>query len=383
MRTVAQQFPTDPDVQALFAEALMDTTPWDYWESDDSPKPVTEEFTAAIEAALAQDVNHPGANHFYIHAVESVHPERGLAAAERLDGMVPGAGHLVHMPGHIYIRIGRYHDAVRVNLEAAAADERYIAQCNAQGAVPLGYYPHNLHFLWFAAMMGGEGSVAIAAAEKIQAKLSEDMIEVERLRPALVYALVRFERWDDLLALSPPPKEQLYATAMWRYGQGLAHLHTGNVEAAAVDLNALIAVAESDDAQELEQPFFHGLSQIQIARHILEGEMEGRKGGHDGAVAHLRTAVEIQDALPYMEPPYWFYPVRQTLGAALLTAGRYPEAEVTYREDLNYFAENGWSLHGLAQSLRAQGRTEEAGNAQWRFERAWVHADVQLARTPN
>ncbi|HKL87892.1 MAG TPA: hypothetical protein VJ884_02730, partial [Salinibacter sp.] len=179
MRPVAAQYPDDSDVQTLFAEALMDTTPWDYWEADDSPKPVTEEFTAAIEKALAQDLYHPGANHLYIHAVESVHPEKGIAAAERLDGLVPGAGHLVHMPGHIYIRTGRYHDAVRVNQQAAAADERYIAQTQAQGFYPLLYYPHNYNFLWFAAMMGGEGAVAIETAEKIQATLSEDMISVE------------------------------------------------------------------------------------------------------------------------------------------------------------------------------------------------------------
>jgi tetratricopeptide (TPR) repeat protein len=358
----------------------MDTTPWDYWEADDSPKPVTEEFTAAIEAALAQDVNHPGANHFYIHAVESVHPERGLAAAERLDGMVPGAGHLVHMPGHIYIRIGRYHEAVRVNQDAAAADERYIAQTQAQGFYPLLYYPHNYNFLLFAAMMGGEGAVAIETAERIQATLSEDMVSVERLRPTLLFAFVRFERWDDVMALPKPADEQLYARAMWHYGRGLARLHTAGTDAATADLHALAVIAESEAGQELEQPFFHGLSQIQIARHILKGEMEGMKGRHDAAVTHLQAAVEIQDALPYMEPPYWFYPVRQTLGSALMTAGRYPEAEAIYREDLDYFAENGWSLHGLAQSLHAQDRTEEANNAEWRFERAWTHADMQLAR---
>jgi tetratricopeptide (TPR) repeat protein len=379
MRPVAARYPDDPDVQALFAEALMDTTPWDYWEADNSPKPVTEEFTAAIEAALAQDEYHPGANHLYIHAVESVHPEKGIAAAERLDGLVPGAGHLVHMPGHIYIRVGRYHDAVRVNLEAAAADERYIAQCNAQGAVPLGYYPHNLHFLWFAAMMGGEGAVAVEAAEKIDATRTEDMIEVERLRPALVSVLVRFERWDEILAMPAPPEEQLYARAMWHYGRGLAYLHTENGAAADAERAQLTALAESETAQALEQPYFHGLSQIRIARHLLEGARAGAGGEHDAAVAHLQAAVEIQDALPYMEPPYWFYPTRQTLGAALLAAGRFPEAEAIYREDLDFFAENGWSLHGLAQSLRAQGRIDEANNAQWRFERAWTHADATLS----
>ena len=383
MRTVARQYPDDPDVQTLFAEALMDTTPWDYWEADNSPKPVTKEFTAAIEKALEQDLHHPGANHLYIHAVESVHPEKGLAAAERLDGLVPGGGHLVHMPGHIYIRTGRYHDAVRVNLDAAAADERYIAQTKAQGFYPLMYYPHNLHFLWFAAMMGGESTVAIETAEKIDETLSEDVIEAQRLRPVLVQALVRFERWDDILALPAPPNERLYAKAMWHYGRGLAQAAVGTVDAARSELEALTTIVDSEDAPALEQPFFHGLSQIRIAQHLLQGQLAGADGRDNDMIEHARAAVKIQDALPYMEPPYWYYPARQSLGAALMAAGRDADAEAIYREDLDYFAENGWSLHGLAQSLRAQKRTEEAKAVQKRFETAWTHADVQLARAPN
>lgn len=379
MREVAQEYPNDADVQTLFAEALMDTTPWDYWEDDDSPKPVTEEFTAALDAALEIQPDHPGANHLYIHAVEAVHPERGIPAAERLDGLVPGAGHLVHMPGHIYIRTGRYHDAVRVNQQAAQADENYIAQCRAQGFYPLLYYPHNLHFLWFAAMMGGEGQVAIDAAEKIQAHLTDDMVESQRLRPTLVFALERFGRWDALLELPAPPDEQLYAKAMWHYGRGLARLHTNDLDAAALELSRLTAITNSDAAQALEQSFFFGYSQIEIARHILQGELAGARGDDNGRTEHLRTAVELQDSLPYMEPPYWYYPVRQSLGAALLDAGRPSEAEQVFRADLDYFAENGWSLHGLAQSLRAQGKTAEADATQARFARAWRHADVRLA----
>jgi tetratricopeptide (TPR) repeat protein len=379
MREVAKQYPGDADVQTLFAEALMDTTPWDYWQDDQSPKPVTEEFTAALDAALEVQSDHPGANHLYIHAVEAVHPERGIQAAERLDGLVPGAGHLVHMPGHIYIRVGRYHDAVRVNLDAAAADENYIAQCRAQGFYPLLYYPHNLHFLWFAAMMGGEGTVAIDAAEKIQAKLSDEMIESQRLRPTLVFALERFGRWDAILDLPAPPDEQLYAKAMWRYGRGLALLHTEGPAAAAAEFAQLTTITESEAAQELEQPYFFGHTQVKIAHRILQGELAGARGNEDAKVSHLRAAVELQDSLPYMEPPYWYEPVRQSLGAALLQAGRPAEAEQVFREDLDYFAENGWSLHGLAQSLRAQSKTDEADTVQARFEKAWAHADIQLA----
>ena len=379
MRRVAQQYPDDPDVQALFAEALMDTAPWDYWTADGRPKAETKELLAALDMALANDLYHPGANHLYIHAVESVHPERGIAAAERLDGLVPGAGHLVHMPGHIYIRVGRYHDAVRVNQQAAAADERYIAQCRAQGAVPLGYYPHNLHFLWFAALMGGESSVAIETARKIEANLTSDMMDAERLRPTLIFSLVRFGRWDELAALPAPPTDRLYARAMWHYGQGLAALHTRGADAATGALDELTTITESEAARALEQPFFHGFSQIRIAHHILQGEQARVMRDPDSAIRHLRAAVEIQDSLPYMEPPYWYYPARQSLGTALLAGGRAPEAEAIFREDLGYFAENGWSLHGLVQSLRAQGRHPEADNAQWRFERAWTHADAPIS----
>ena len=381
MRPVAAQYPNDPDVQALFAEALMDTTPWDYWEPDDSPKPVTQEFTAAIERALARDVNHPGANHLYIHAVESVHPEKGLAAAKRLDGLVPGAGHLVHMPGHIYVRTGRYHDAVRVNQDAAAADERYIEQTQAQGFYPLLYYPHNYHFLWFAAMMGGEGTVAIEAAQTIQATLRDDMISASQLRATLILTYARFDRWDALLDLNAPSDEHLYTNAMWHYGRGLAHLNEGTVEAAGAELAALTKIVESEAAQALEQPFFYGFSQVRIAQHILQGELAGARGDPARRIEHLRTAVELQDGLPYMEPPYWYYPVRQSLGAALLEDGRYQEAEAIYREDLDHFVENGWSLHGLAQSLQAQGRTVEAEAVQARFEQAWIHADLTLDRS--
>ena len=378
MRPVAARYPNDPDVQALFAEALMDTTPWDYWNDDKTPKPVTSEFTAAIEAALAVDAYHPGANHFYIHAVEAVHPEKGLPMARRLEGLVPGAGHLVHMPAHIYVRTGRYHDAVRVNQKAVAADEHYIEQTQAQGFYPLLYYPHNYHFLWFGALMGGEGEVAIDAARTIQAKLTDDMIEAARLRSTLIFAFVRFARWDDLLALPSPAEEHLYTRAMWHYGRGLARLNTGDLEGAQEELRTLTSIAESEQGHALEQPFFYGHTQVRIAKAILEGELSGAQGDADEMVSSLQAAVTLQDELPYMEPPYWYYSVRQSLGDAMMKAGRYAEAEAVYLEDLDYFAENGWSLHGLAESLRAQGRMEEAMSVQERFERAWTHADMQL-----
>jgi len=380
MRPVAARYPNDPDVQALFAEALMDTTPWDYWNDDKTPKPVTSEFTAAIEAALAVDGYHPGANHFYIHAVEAVHPEKGLPMAKRLEGLVPGAGHLVHMPAHIYVRTGRYHDAVRVNHKAVAADERYIKETQAQGFYPLLYYPHNYHFLWFGALMGGEGEVAIEAARTMQAKLTDDMFEAARLRSTLIFALVRFARWNDVLALPRPAEEHLFTRSMWHYGRGLALLNTGNHVGAEEELRLLTSIAESAEAKSLERPFFYGFTQLRIAKAILEGELSGVQGDADERVSALKAAVRLQDGLPYMEPPYWYYSVRQSLGDALVKAGRYAEAEAVYREDLDHFPENGWSLHGLAQSLQAQGKMADAEAVQRRFETAWTHADFQPTR---
>ena len=303
---------------------------------------------------------------------------RAVVVDENGDGQI--ASSEVQQQRHYY-PYGLPWGGAGVNQQAGAADERYIAQCRVQGFYPLLYYPHNLNFLWFAAMMGGESSVAVETARKIQEKLTDDMVEAARLKPTLTFALVRFGRWDEILDLPAPPKDDLYSRAMWHYGRGLADLHRENADAASDDISAIVEIAESEAAQDLEQPYFHGLTQVRIARHILEGEYARVKGDHDGAISYLQTAVDIQDGLPYMEPPYWFYPTRHTLGAALLDAGRYKEAEAVYREDLDYFAENGWSLHGLAESLRAQNRMEEADVVQERFNKAWARSDVVIARS--
>lgn len=225
-------------------------------------------------------------------------------------------------------------------------------------------------------MMGGESAVAIGTAEKIQAALTDEMIAVRRLRPALVFALVRFGRWEDLLDLSVPPEEHLYARAMWHYGRGLAQLNEGRDEEARAHLAALTTIVQSKAGQDLEQPYFFGLTQTRIAHHLLQSEIAGVDGDGGRRIAELRAATALQDELPYMEPPYWYFPVRHSLGAALLQSGRAAEAESVYREDLAFFAENGWSLAGLAQSLRVQDRTAEAEEVEERYGRAWKHADL-------
>lgn len=380
MRDVMQRYPDDPDVAVLFVDAVMNTTPWDYWTKDGEAKPEAAEAIEVAERVMRRHPDHPGANHLYIHLVEAgPKPETGEAAADRLADLVPDAGHLVHMPSHIYIRIGRYADAMTANERAIAADESYIAQCRAQGFYPLAYYPHNIHFLWYAAMMAGDSDTALDAATKIRNQLDDDMPESQRLRPTVLFTLVRFGQWDRITELDQPPAEQPYALAMWHHGQGLASLRTGRMEAAEKHAAALQTIVNNDETMnELEQPYFYGGRQAQIANHLLQGELAGARDQHEKMVEHMRRAVDIQDSLPYMEPPYWYYPTRHSLGAALLEAGRPAEAEAVYRKNLDKHPRNGWALHGLMQSLQAQDRTEEARDVQREFDAAWQSADTPL-----
>ena len=384
MRHVVELDADDLDARTLFAEALMDLMPWNYWTKDLQPKPATTEVITTLEAVLAEDPEHIGAIHFYIHVVEaSATPERAEPYADRLRNLVPGAGHLVHMPSHIYIRVGRYHDASIANELAAAADESYIAQCNAQGFYPALYYPHNIHFLWFSSAMEGRSAVSIDAARRLANNVPAEMIAelpfLEYFLPMPLFGLVQFGRWDEILAEPVPPRERLYWTAMWRYARGLAHLAQGNADAAQAEAGALTAIAGRADLDALEIPLLLGKSLIHLAENILNAELAGNEHRHAEQINSLRAAVEQQDALPYMEPPYWYYPVRQSLGAALLNADDAVAAEAVYRKDLEINRENGRSLYGLMQSLQAQNRSADANEAERRFEAAWSQADVTLS----
>ncbi len=385
MRQVAADFPDDADVQTLFAEALMDTMPWQYWMPDGEPKPETVEVLAALEFVIAAVPDHPGATHLYIHAVEaSASPERAEAAADVLGALMPGAGHLVHMPSHIYLRVGRYHDASVANQRAAAADEAYIASCNAQGFYPALYYPHNIHFLWFSSALEGRSTVSIEAARKVADKVSPDQLkelpELENFLPIPLFSMVRFGRWDEILAEPKPPEELLFLTTMWHYARGLAYVAKEQSEEAHAELVALRVISTSEAAQELEMPerLWPGATLLHIAHDILEGEVAGLDGIVETRIAKLKGAVAMQDALPYMEPPYWYYPVRHSLGVALLEYGRAAEAEAVYRRDLELTPRNGFALFGLEQSLLAQDRTTEAEQVRRGFEEAWKAADVVL-----
>ncbi len=387
MREVQRRYPDDLDAATLFAEALMDTMPWQYWTKDGEPKPETGELLATLESVLKRNPDHPGANHMYIHAVEaSPNPDRGIASADRLRNLVPGAGHLVHMPSHIYIRVGRYHDAVLANQRAIEADQDYITQCHAQGLYPLGYMPHNHHFLLASAAIAGESELAIQAAHHTAAMADQKMMRepgygtLQHYYSIPLYTLAKFGKWDEILAEPAPAEDLKYPTGVWHYARGLAFTAKGQPQEAAQELAQLKAIAADPSLEKVTiWDINTSSSLLNIASEVLAGELAAKQGDYENAIAYLETAVSLEDNLNYDEPPPWLSPVRESLGAVLLEAGRAAEAERVYREDLKRFPENGWSLYGLAQSLRLQGKTEEARAVQARFEKAWKYGDATLS----
>jgi len=383
MGELAQRFPDDLDAQALYAESLMNLQPWDLWTRDGAPKGRTLEIVSVLEGVLARDPQHPGANHYYIHAVEaSKSPERALASADRLAAISPGAGHLVHMPSHIYIRTGRYGDAYDTNVKAAAVDEAYIAKWNVEGVYPSMYYPHNVHFVYAAASVEGRGEAAIAAARKLQTLIPVEMIPqmamLEGFVPMPYFALVRFARWDEILAEPAPPADQRYTTAIWHYARGFAFSAKGEVAQAKAELAALDAIRAAAPKGWLPTQVNTGDELLGIASDQLAGAIAAREKRFDAAIARLEHGVRIEDGLRYMEPPDWTLPVRQTLGAVLLAAGRPAKAQAVFEADLAHNPENGWALRGLAQSLREQGKTAEAAQVDARLAKAWARADTGL-----
>jgi tetratricopeptide (TPR) repeat protein len=373
----------DDDIAAMFAEAWMNTMPWDYWSDGETPRPEIVPVIAALETIIARNPEHPLALHLYIHAVEaSSNPGRAEGAADTLAGLVPGSGHLVHMPAHIYWRVGRYNDASEANVRAAAVDEAYIAQCNAQGFYPALYYPHNIHFLWAASSMEGRSAVAIDAARKVAANVRLEQIEefpsVEFFHTIPLLALAQFGQWDEILAEPAPRADLHYSNAIWRYARAIADANSGEPERARQEHEAMREYLASEQIDFLVTMAYPAESLLAIADALIGGEIALAEGDFETAVESFGTAVAIQDALPYMEPPFWYYPTRQSLGLAHLRAGEFEQAEAVYRRDLLDFPRNGWSMHGLVQSLRAQGLEAEADTVQAGFEQAWSLADVEL-----
>jgi tetratricopeptide (TPR) repeat protein len=375
MCRVSTRFPDDLDAASLCAEAMMDLRPWNYWKQPGGePYPGTVELVAKLEGVIRRNPEHPGACHLYIHAVEAVQPEKAVPCAERLAALMPGGGHMVHMPAHIYIRVGRYNDAVESNIHAVHTDESYIEEQKPQGVYPIGYYPHNLHFLAFAATMAGRSAQALEAARALRQKTNLDVARVEPMVqsfvPFLDLTLVNFGRWDEVLAQPLPPAELRYATTMAHYARGVAFAATGKGADASAELEQLKRLAAA--ASPADKPV------AEIALHTLMGEIAQRSGKLDEAAAHYKAAIAIEDAGLYFEPPTWYYPVRHSLGLVLLQSGKSAEAEAVYRQDLKRFPENGWALFGLMQALRDQGKSAEAAAVDARFRAAWKQADVTL-----
>ena len=384
MRELHNRYPDDLDAATLYAEAVMDLRPWDYWTRDLQPYPETVEVIRVLETVLASNPNHPGAIHLYIHTVELARPKLAEAGAERLWKLSPGAGHLVHMPSHIFRRVGRYADASKSNQDAIAADEDYITQCRAQGVYPLAYYPHNIHFLWDSATMEGRSLVAINAARKAASSIPADAWrQVPLLHQFLVaplFAYTRFGEWELILSEPRPPADSLFWTGVWHYARGLAFTATGKLDDAAQELDSQQSIAAQRSLEDYRVTFSRNGAKaiLEIAVEVLAGELAAKRGDYDNAIARLHRGVLLEDNLIYNEPPDWHVPVRQSLGAVLLEAGRFAEAEAIYWQELSRNPENGWSLFGLMQSLRGQGKEEQAVLVEKRFWKAWSQADVTL-----
>ena len=380
---MAARYPDDTTVASVYAEALMNTMPWDYWGPNGEAKPDTQAVIASLEAVMEADPGHPLALHLYIHALEaSSNAAKAELAADRLANLVPGSGHLVHMPSHIYFRVGRYQDSALANIRAAEVDEAYIAQCNAQGFYPALYYPHNIHFLWASATMQGQSALSLDSARRVVANVRVEQVEqfptIQFFRTVPMLSLVRFARWDEILAEPEPYEPFAFARAIWHYGRGVAHAALGDAAAALVELAAIEALEPQVDEIFMGN-VYPARDLLEIAKSLLKGEMAYRAGDAANAVLAFEEAVTLQDALPYTEPPFWYYPTRQSLGAALLANDRVDEAQAVFEADLEQYPMNGWSMFGLAEALRRQG--DEAGAKQMtaRFETVWQFADVSLA----
>ena len=384
MGKLAAAYPDDVDAATFYAEAMMDTQPWDYWEADaKTPKGHGAAIISTLEQVLAKAPNHPGALHLYIHAVEaSTTPERAESAADRLLTLMPKAGHIVHMPSHIYYRVGRYADAARANELAAQVDEEYIAACKAQGFYPAGYYGHNIHFLWTSAEMEGRYQTALEAARRlVKAVDAENTAKQMSVAELYVYTpwvtMLRFGKYQDLLAEPPPDPALTLDMAMWRYVQGFARANTGDLNGAQEHRLALAALTKADFSRF--EPFGVPAAQMtEVALASLDGEIARMSGDLAAAISHFRRAQALERALPYTEPAYWHRPVSHLLGAALLQANRPAEAEATFRDSLHHYRRDGWALMGLAQALQAQGKDAEARRVGAEFGEAWGRADTRL-----
>jgi tetratricopeptide (TPR) repeat protein len=383
MTKVAEQFSDDANVQILYAASVMNTVPWNYWDKNGKPSPNINEAKTALEKAMTLEPENPGGHHYYIHMVELPYPDMGVKSADKLASLMPGAGHIVHMPSHIYIRVGRYRDAVITNQKAILADEDYISQCFAQGLYPLGYYPHNIHFLWSSASLLGASDIAIDAAKKTAEKVPVgEFLEMPFLQdfastPMLAYT--RFGKWNEILTIPAPNSEIKHLNLIRHYARGIAFIRKGNINEAQEELDAIEVLKKDPELETLTATANNASIHVaNIAYEVVAGELAALKGNIPKAIEHLENAVVFEDGLTYTEPAAWHIPTRQNLGSVLLKAQKFDAAEKTFKEDLNILRQNGWSLIGLYKSLIAQGKQKEADTIKKEFNTAWKDADIEI-----
>jgi len=386
MGELAARYPDDLDAATLYAASLMNLSPWDYWNLDGSPKGRTQEILTTLQSVIDRNTRHPGALHYYIHAVEARHPERGEQPADRLAGLMPGAGHLVHMPSHIYMRVGRYSDAYAANRRAVAADEDYITQCRAQNIYPLNYYPHNIHFMAWSAMFQGRAQEALQAARKIVDKVPPELSAdknvwalYETFLSQPMFVMVRFGMWEAMLTEPKPSVDSRFMTGIWHYGRALAYLYTDRLSNAQGELESLSTTRQVMGTAAHYVGFATAPKLLTIAEEIVRGKVSYAEGDTIEGLAHLERAVRLEDSLRYNEPPDWYFPVRHYLGAMLLDAGRPGEAEVIYAADLQKNSDNGYALYGLTIALEQQGKKLDAADIAERFANAWATATYTLS----
>ncbi|PKA82610.1 hypothetical protein ATE92_0743 [Ulvibacter sp. MAR_2010_11] len=383
METVLSSYPSDANINILYAEAAMNTVPWNYWDENGTPSPNIQEAKLALEKAMLLDPENPGAHHYYIHMVELPFPDLGVPSADILGSLMPAAGHIVHMPSHIYIRVGRYKDAVIANKAAILADEDYISQCYSQGLYPLGYYPHNIHFLWSAASLLGSSDEAIDAAKKTAERVpTGELVAMPFLQdfaatPLLAY--VRFGKWNDILTIPAPNANIKHLSLIRHYARGMAFIRKKNLKEAKEELDAIGLLKEDPELSKLMAVAQNTSDAIaNIAYEVIAGELASAEGNVTKAIKHLENAIKLEDALTYTEPSAWHIPVRQNLGAILLHTGKLAEAEMIYKEDLKVLRQNGWSLMGLYNVYMAQGKTNDAKLIRKEFESAWQYSDIKI-----
>ena len=389
MTKVAAQFPDDDEIATLYAEAVMDLSPWNYWKpGGHEPNPQSVPIVPTLERVLARNPNHPGAIHYYIHAVEaSDRPKRAEPYADRLRGAIPGAGHLVHMPSHIYYRVGRYLDALKDNKTAVEVDEKYLADAKApMGVYRLGYYPHNVHFVMASAQLAGDGQTVIAAAEKLRQLIPDEAARgiamVQPVKAAPYFAHAQFSTPKTILALPDPGDAIPYIKAMWLYARGVALAARRDSAAATEAADAIGTIERTADFKLLKESNVPAHEVLRIAQTLVLARIAQANGDYRTAVVRFERAAALQDALPYTEPPYWYYPIRQSLAAALLQAGRYGEAEQQFQRALNRAPANGWSYYGLAELYKARGNAAAARKAEADLSRTWI-GDHKLLQISN